>query len=482
MGKTTRVKLPTLHPGQVRAFWANQPSKRQLDLDPAFVNNAGGRFKAIRCGRRWGKTDFIKTWIGDGALRGEPCAIFAPDYKRMSEVYVEMATMLAPRVPKQGGANKTDGVIRLEGGGRIDFWTLSDESAGRSRRYKRVAIDESAFTNANMMDIWKRSIQPTLLDFRGNCITASNTNGIDPENFLWQVCNQAEHQFIEVHEPSWNNPYVPGRLLEHEMPTQMSPLDPEWPALKATLDALHEADRMAYFDDLRARTPPLVFAQEYESEFVDWSGAAFFSKDKWLDEAGQPVDMPVHCDTVFAVIDSAVKTGTDNDGTAVTYFARNKYAGQPLYILDYDIVQIEGAMLDTWLETVLSNLEHYAQVCRAREGVRGVWIEDKSSGMVLLQQARKRNMPVFPIGGAWMQLGKDERAISVSSYHYQGKCKITREADNKVMLYKGTNRNHLIGQVMGFRIGDKDAAKRADDLLDTYVHGLALTFGDNKQF
>jgi hypothetical protein len=477
-----RVVLPTLHPGQVRAFWARQPSERQLGLDPAFAAAAGGRYKAVRCGRRWGKTDFIKTWIGDGAIKGHPTAIFAPDYKRMSEVYNELATMLAPVIPRQGGANKTDGVIRLMTGGRIDFWTLGDESAGRSRKYKRVAIDESAFTAPNMMDIWKKSIEPTLLDYRGQCITASNTNGVDPENFLWQVCNQAEHQFIEVHEPSWNNPHIPGRAFEHQMPQQMSPSDPEYIRLKAKLDALHAADRAAYFADLKARTPPLVWAQEYESEFVDWSGAAFFGMDKWLDDEGNPVPVPQHCDRVFAVIDSAVKTGSANDGTAVTYYARNQYAGTPLVILDWDIVQIEGALLDTWLTGVFKNLEHLSRVCGAREGVRGVWIEDKSSGMVLLQQARRRNLPVHPIGGAWMSLGKDERALSVSSYHYQGLCKISDIAFNKTSVYKGTSRNHLVSQVAGFRMGDKAAATRADDLLDCYVHGLALTLGDNKQF
>ena len=192
--------------------------------------------------------------------------------------------------------------------------------------------------------------------------------------------------------------------------------------------------------------------------------------------------MPVHCDRVFAVIDSAVKTGSDNDGTAVVYFARNQYSGTPLVILDWEIIQIEGALLDTWLTGVFSNLENLARVCGAREGVRGAWIEDKSSGMVLLQQARKRNLAVHPIGGAWMQLGKDERALSVSSYHYQGLCKITQQAHDKVTQYKGTSRNHLVSQVAGFRMGDKQAAKRADDLLDCYVHGLALTLGDNKQF
>lgn len=457
------VRLPDLHPGQVRAFKAKAPSARQLALDSRFADNHGGKRKAIRCGRRWGKTDYLKTWIGDGALKGYPCGIFAPDYKRMIEVYAELAVMLEPVTPRQGGANKSDGVIRLKGGGRIDFWTLEDESAGRSRKYKRVGLDESAFTKPNMMDIWKKSIEPTLLDYRGDCVTASNTNGIDPENFLWQVCNQPDHGFIEVHEPSWNNPYVP-------MPV------PGWS---------HEENqefRRQFYEKLRAKTPPLVFAQEYESEFVDWSGVAFFGMDKWLDPQGNPCPLPNGCDRVFAVIDSAVKTGSDNDGTAVTYFARNQYAGTPLIILDWDIVQIEGALLDTWLTGVFANLENFARICKAREGVRGVWIEDKSSGMVLLQQARKRNLNVHPIAGSWMTLGKDERALSVSAYHYQGLCKIVEPAYRKTTQYKSTSRNHLVSQVSGFRMGDKDAAKRADDLLDTYVHGLALTFGDNKQY
>lgn len=462
MSTITRVRLPTLHPGQVRAFRTKAPSERQIGLDARFAENAGGKRKAIRCGRRWGKTDYLKTWLGDGALKGFPCALFAPDYKRMSEVYAELAVMLEPVTPGRGGANKSDGVIRLTTGGRVDFWTLEDESAGRSRKYKRVGLDESAFTKPNMMDIWKKSIEPTLLDYRGDCVTASNTNGIDPENFLWQVCNQPEHGFIEVHEPSWNNPFVPGRR-------------------PGASDEENELDRIAFYAELRRKTPPLVVAQEYEAEFVDWSGVAFFSLDKWLD-GGKPVPMPTHCDRVFAVIDSAVKTGSDNDGTGVIYVARNQYSGTPLVILDYEIVQIEGALLDTWLTGVFKNLEHYARICGAREGVRGAWIEDKSSGMVLLQQAKKRHLNVHPIGGAWMQLGKDERALSVSAYHYQGLAKITGPAHDKTVVYKGTSRNHLESQVSGFRMGDKDAAKRADDLLDCYVHALALTLGDNKQF
>ena len=488
--REARVILPTLHPGQVRALQATQPSERQLSISAEFHENAGGKRKAVRCGRRWGKTALDQVWLGDGAIKGYPCAIFAPDYKRMSEVFEEMKIMLKPVTVKRGGANKTDGVIRLVTGGRVDFWTLEDDNAGRSRKYKRVVIDEGAFAKANMKAVWERAIEPTLLDLNGDCMVTSNTNGIDPENFLWMVCNDPKLGFIEVHEPTWNNPHVPGRAFEHTMPSQMSEDDPEYAPLKAKLDALHEAAQAAHFARLKERTHPLVYAQEYEAEFVDWSGAAFFTPEKWMEPDGEGLDGkpkfkfvpdPQRVDTVFAVVDSAVKAGSQNDGTAVIYFARNKYTGVPLYVLDWDIIQIEGASLEPWLEGVFTNLTALAERYGAREGVRGVWVEDKASGSILLQQAKKTRPDVFPIGGQWLTFGKDERALAVSSWHYQGNVKILRCAYDKVTLYKGAHRNHLIGQVAGFRIGDKDAAKRADDLLDAYVHGLELTFGDGKR-
>jgi len=42
---------------------------------------------------------------------------------------------------------------------------------------------------------------------------------------------------------------------------------------------------------------------------------------------------------------------------------------------------------------------------------------------------------------------------------------------------KGKRKNHLISQVTGFRIGDPDAAKRADDLADCYMYGLIIGLG-----
>lgn len=47
-------------------------------------------------------------------------------------------------------------------------------------------------------------------------------------------------------------------------------------------------------------------------------------------------------------------------------------------------------------------------------------------------------------------------------------------AYDKVTEYKGMTRNHLLSQVCSYRIGDKDAAKRSDDLLDTFTYGVII--------
>ena len=364
--------------------------------------------------------------------------------------------------PVLKASNKGAGVIRTITGGRIDFWSLENERAGRSRKYHGVVLDEAAFGKTNVMEIWERSIFPTLLDYQGWALVTSNTNGVDSDNFFWRICNQFEHGFIEIHAPSTNNPHVPERWV-------------------GETDESYQARKDAIFDKLKAERHPLVYAQEFLAEFVDWSGVAFFDIGSLLDN-GAPVDYPAHCDTVFAVMDTATKTGTSNDGTGVTYWARSRHVGTPLILLDYDLVQIEGSLLETWLPTVIENLESLAGRCGARYGSSGVHIEDKASGEILLQQSARRGLNAHKIESRLTALGKDERAISVSGYHYRGDVKISAHAYNKTFPYKGANRNHLISQVTSFRVGDKDAAKRADDLLDAYCYGLALALGDSGGF
>ena len=424
---TITVTLPTFFPKQAELYRATQQY----------------RFVAARCGRRFGKNVTGETIACDDAIKGRSVGWFAPEHKRLAESYNVIVDTL---LPVKQTSSKTDGVIRTITGGRIDFWSLEDENAGRSRKYHRAIGDEIAFTKPNSIETWERSIKPTLLDYGGRALMMSNTNGIDPTNMMWQLCNQPQHGFFDFHAPTHSNPYLPRAEVEK----------------------------------LQADNPPLVYQQEYLAEFVDWSGAAFFTRDSLLVN-GQPIELPIRCDAVFAVIDSATKTGSKNDGTGVVYYAIDKRAAYPLTILDWDLQQIQGDLLITWLPTVFQNLQHLAQACRARMGSLGAMIEDKASGMILLQQAARRGLPATAIDLVLTSVGKDERAISVSGYVYRNRVKIARLAYDKVTTYKGTSRNHLLGQVVGFRVGDKDAS-REDDLIDCFCYGVAIALGNSEGF
>jgi hypothetical protein len=444
-----RLSLGTLHSGQVKAFLALRDH----------------RFKALRCGRRFGKTDFAKTWIKEALVQGQECAWFAPQHKTWAEVYSELASALAPIIDVK---SKGAGLIRFKTGGRLDFWSLENSIAGRGRRYHRVVLDEAAFgkdgdnkTDGSTMEVWEKSIRPTLYDFGGEALVCSNSAGKNPDNFFYNICTDGQYGFHEFYAPTMANPLLPKRM-QNETPE-------EWIQRRNQFQA-----------ELIKNNDPLVYAQEYLAQFVDWSGVAFFSREKLL-RNGVPVPYPTTCDGVFAVIDTASKTGTDNDGTAVTFFAKSLYGDLPLVILDWDIIQIEGATLETWLPSVFARLEQLARTCRARTGSLGAWIEDQNSGTILLQQSHRRGLMAYPIESKLTSMGKDERAFSASGYVHRGCVKYSDHAFNKVSAYKGKSRNHLVEQIESFRIGDKNS-DREDDLLDTFCYGIAVALGNNQGF
>jgi hypothetical protein len=70
--------------------------------------------------------------------------------------------------------------MRFRTGGRLDFWTLENAIAGRGRRYHRIVIDEAAFgkdgnnaVDGSVMEIWEKSIKPTLYDRGGEALVCS---------------------------------------------------------------------------------------------------------------------------------------------------------------------------------------------------------------------------------------------------------------------------------------------------------------------
>ena len=255
-----------------------------------------------------------------------------------------------------------------------------------------------------------------------------------------------------------NRVYIPSRLKDNK---KLIEADPE------------------YINRLKSSGPPWLVRAWLEGDWDASAGDSFFTEDS-LKVEGNPVAWPSKCDQVFAVVDTALKDGLEHDGTAVTYYSTNKVYGTPLVILDWDVIQISGDLLEQWLPTVNRRCEELARLCNARQGNVGIYVEDKASGIVLIQQAQRRGMKVFKIEGALTAMGKDGRALSVSGYVYKGMVKISQFAYDKVTTYRNQSRNHFLGQVCGYRIGTKTPHQM--DLLDTFCYGCAIALGDSRGY
>lgn len=168
----------------------------------------------------------------------------------------------------------------------IDIWSIESSTIiARGRMYARALLDEIAFVKIDMGLLWRASISPTLIDLDGAAVVASTPWGTDPQNWFFQVCNDKSLGWVELHARSEDNPHLPRATLAEE----------------------------------KRSNSPLVWRQEFEAEFTSLDAAALIDVTKLLQPNGEPWPEPERFDLVFAVVDSAIKTGAGADGTAALF-------------------------------------------------------------------------------------------------------------------------------------------------------------------
>src|SRR6185437_834709 len=154
---TLTVTLPRLHPAQRR------------------IQRESRRFNVLACGRRFGKPTYSLNRLIPPALAGFPVGFFAPKYKYLADAFRVFKRVLKPVIRHK---NETEKRIELITGGVLEFWSLQDPDAGRSRKYKRVAVDEAAMVKG-LEHAWNASIRPTLTDLKGDADFYSTPKGRD---------------------------------------------------------------------------------------------------------------------------------------------------------------------------------------------------------------------------------------------------------------------------------------------------------------
>ena len=267
--KTLEVTLPGLHEGQ------------------RLVESQRRRFNVLACGRRWGKTKYSTRRMCKAALDGLAWGYFAPNYKYLTEVFDECATRLAA----VAHVKRTERRIETLTKGLIEFWTLDDEDAGRSRKYHGVDIDEAGFVR-DLEKRWHDSIRPTLADYRGEAWFLGTPKG---RNFF-HTAYQLGQDPGETDWASW------------QMPTTTNPFIPK--------DEIEAAQR---------QLPDRSFRQEFLAEFIEDAGGVFLrvrdavDKGRAANEEPRPGQVYVLGVDLAKVNDFTVLTVVDGEGRQVCF-------------------------------------------------------------------------------------------------------------------------------------------------------------------
>lgn len=210
------------------------------------------RFNVVCNGRRWGKT-VLGTYLAiKTILEGDPIGYFVPTFDFGEEVWEELKDRLEDIIVYKNEAKFT---MRFSTGGSIKIWSLEKKRSGRGRKYKRVIIDEAAFAK-DLEESWKRSIRPTLTDLQGDAWFLSTPQGTN--SFFYELFrNRDNAQFKNWR--SW------------QMPSSTNPglLKEELQEIKEQLDSL-------------------TFAQEFDAQFVNFSGKNFayaYKREKHISES-----------------------------------------------------------------------------------------------------------------------------------------------------------------------------------------------------
>lgn len=241
------------------------------------------RFNVLNCGRRWGKSVLATNLISETSIDGYPSGYFAPTYKLLEGTFKEAINILEPIVRRK----HDNQFIELITGGVIEFWSLDNPNAGRSRKYKRVIVDEAAFV-AYLLDAWNNAIRPTLTDLIGDAWFLSTPRGKNDFHKFYHRGKYGEAHWMAWQMPTFTNPFIDKNEIE----------------------------------DARLGLPIAAYNQEYLAEFSDNAANPFgieFLKKQIRPLSNQP---PVCFGVDLAKsVDWTVVIGLDSTGK-ICYFDR----------------------------------------------------------------------------------------------------------------------------------------------------------------
>jgi phage terminase large subunit-like protein len=208
----------------------------------------------------------------------------------------------------------------------------------------------------------------------------------------------------------------------------------------------------------------------------DQSGTQIIHVENLLLE-GAPIHPPTHCQIVFCTVATSLKTGQPHDTLGAVFWSWDQNSSFPLTILDWDLSPIEGDWATRWVPSLAARLDVFARQYGAHYGTGGIWAEKRGSGVVVLEMANRQGLHACEIDTDLTKMGTQEKAAAVAGYVAANRIKMIAPAYEKSLLYKGVDRNQLLGQIRACRIGAKDAQPE-EELLTAFLDGAMIACGN----
>jgi hypothetical protein len=192
-------------------------------------------------------------------VRRQTVGYFAPTYKLMLPVWEQTRRVLRAPVAEEYKAERR---IDTTTGGRVEFWSLDNEDAGRSRGYDLIVVDEAGLVR-NLETIWRENLIPALLDRRGRAVLAGTPKG---KGDFWRIHQTAldDPRWATIRRSTSDNP----RLDPADIALLRSAMTER--AARQELDAEFLDDGGAVFRNVRSCVGTIARSGEAAIIGVDW--------------------------------------------------------------------------------------------------------------------------------------------------------------------------------------------------------------------
>ena len=193
---------------KIQIHYQRHPAQQQ-------VNNSKARFKAIACGRRWGKTKDSWYWLFEQAIETPESLGWwvAPTYKQLAPVSLTVKQELPQIVIKKKlMTQETVRYIELVNGSMIYFHSADNPEDMRGSGIHNLVIDEAAQIKKAA---WTEVLRPALADHRGHARFISTPKG---RNWFFEEFTRGQDSTFPEYDsfqfPTSSNPYISVEEIE----------------------------------------------------------------------------------------------------------------------------------------------------------------------------------------------------------------------------------------------------------------------------